>query len=121
MSDSSKAPKRSAEQMEADLARTRAELTDTVNVLSERLSPKTQIENAKQTAKATAADLNDKAMAWADTATGKAAGFAETASVKAKDVVEEAAEGDPRAIAIIGGVVAGAAALIAGAFLRRHH
>ncbi len=57
MSDSSKAPKRSAEEIEADLAHTRAELTDTVNILSERLSPKTQIENAKQTAKAAAGDL----------------------------------------------------------------
>ena len=119
MSDTTKAPKRSAEEIEADLARTRSELTDTVNLLSNRLSPKTQLDNAKQTAKATAADLNEKAMAWADTAAGKAASFAETASVKSKDVVEEAAEGDPKAIAIIGGVVAGAAAIIAAAFLRR--
>ena len=119
MSDTSKAPKRSAEEIEADLARTRAELTDTVNILSERLSPKTQIENAKQTAKAAAGDLNEKAMAFADTAAGKASEFAETASVKAKDVIEEAAEGDPKAIAIIGGAVAGAVLLVTALIRRR--
>lgn len=117
MSDSGTV-RRSAEEIEADLARTRAELTDTVNLLSERLSPKAQLEHAKQSAREAASDLNQRAAEWADTASGAAASFAETVSLKSKDLVDDATEGDPRAIAILGGLAAGVA-VIATAVWRR--
>jgi hypothetical protein len=113
------APKRSAAEIEDDLARTRDELTDTVNALSARLNPKTQLDNAKATAKATAVDLNEKAMAVADNAAGTVADLAEKASLKGKSLAEDAAAGDVKAVAIITGVVAAAASLVAAAFFRR--
>lgn len=113
------APKRTAAEIEDDLARTRDELTDTVNALSARLNPKTQLDNAKETAKATAVDLNEKAMALADNAAGTVADLAEKASLKGKSLAEDAAAGDVKAVAIITGVVATAASLVAAAFFRR--
>lgn len=77
-------PKRSAADIEADLQRTRAELTDVVNELSNRLDPKA---NAK---------------AVADKAKVKAAEFAE----KAKTVPSDAGDGDANAIGILAAAAA---------------
>ena len=85
-------PKRSAADIEADLQRTRQELTEVVNELSGRLDPKT---NAK---------------AAADKAKAKATEFAE----KAKAVPTDAGNGDANAIGILvaAAATAGLAALL---------
>ncbi|WP_054952657.1 DUF3618 domain-containing protein [Flaviflexus massiliensis] len=84
---SESAPKRSAADIEADLQRTREELTKTVNELSDRLNPKT---NAK---------------AAADQAKLKANEFV----ASARGVADDAGRGEPSAI----GILAAAAATVA--------
>ncbi|MEZ7898941.1 MAG: DUF3618 domain-containing protein [Flaviflexus sp.] len=84
---SESAPKRSAEDIEADLQRTREELTNAVNELTNRLNPKT---NAK---------------AAADQAKQKANEFA----ASARGVADDAGRGDASAI----GILAAAAATVA--------
>lgn len=90
-------PARTADQIEADLAQTRLELTGTVNELSDKLNPKTQLNVAKDQARVKVAGLQ----------------------AQAKDVGDRAAGGDPTAIAIVAGAVVAAAGLIASLILRR--
>lgn len=86
----SEAPKRSAADIEADLQRTRQELTEVVNELTTRLDPKA---NAK---------------AAADQAKVKANEFV----AKAKTVPADAQDGDASAIGIL--AAAAATAVLAG-------
>ncbi|MDO4888973.1 MAG: DUF3618 domain-containing protein [Actinomycetaceae bacterium] len=88
---------RTVDQIEAELARTRESLTDTVNELAERLSPRTLATDAK------------------DTAVEKATQFAETT----KALVEDAKGGDKRAIGIISGVAAAVVLVVALKIARR--
>lgn len=81
---SESAPKRSAADIEADLQRTRAELTDTVDELARRLDPKAN------------------ALAAADQAKNKANEFAD----KARGVADDAGKGDAASIGIIVAAVA---------------
>lgn len=90
-------PTRTAAEIEADLARTRSELTATVNELSDRLNPRTQLNAAKESARAAAADF----------------------STRAREMGDRAAGGDPTALAIVAGVIATAAGVVIGAVLRR--
>lgn len=126
----SKAPKRTAAEIEAEIAQTRTDLTETVNALTDRLSPKNQLAGAKESAIAAADKLADKAagflstageatVSFADDATEMARTLVDEVKVKAKSLADDAVEGDPKALAIISGAVAGTAALIAAAFLRR--
>ncbi|WP_182353216.1 DUF3618 domain-containing protein [Flaviflexus huanghaiensis] len=83
----SEAPKRSAADIEADLQRTRQELTDVVNELSARLDPKAN-------AAAAADEVKEKANEFI---------------AKAKAVPVDASEGDSTAIGILAATAATAA------------
>lgn len=83
--------KRSADEIQKDIERVRDEMTATVNELAARLDPKTLANDAKQTAKVKLDESKAKAQALAN----------------------DAAAGDTKSIAIIGGVALGVAAIIA--------
>lgn len=78
------------------MSATRKEMTDTVDQLVEALDPRKSIERTKEEAKFQAAELQDKA----------------------KDTLDDARDGDRRAIAIVAGVAA-AGLLIGGLLLRK--
>ncbi|ACQ81755.1 hypothetical protein Bcav_3513 [Beutenbergia cavernae DSM 12333] len=82
--DAPKPPKRSAAEIEADLQRTREDLTRTVDELAGRVDPREQVSRA--TEKATSA----------------VSGF-----------VDDVRAGQPRALAILGGIVAAVGAVVA--------
>ncbi len=105
---SSETPKRSADQIEADLARTREELAATISALAEKVNPKIQRVRAVKYTQAKAASVAESAQAAARSATGAAKGFA-----------GDVAHGKPRAIAVVAVVVGLAAAAIVRA-ARRH-
>lgn len=94
MSDDKQTPdsvkKRTPEQIEAEIARTRAQLTDTVNELSDRLDPRAQIDAAK-----------------------------EVATEKARTFADDVSRRDPKALATLGASVAAAALLIVLRWRRR--
>ncbi|MFT3943796.1 MAG: DUF3618 domain-containing protein [Ancrocorticia sp.] len=113
---------RSAEQIEIDLKRQREEIANTVNELAERLDPKNLAKEASDQAKVKVAEFTDtaktKANEFADTAKTQASSFADTAKTQAssfvdtaKKTVDEAKNGDTRALAILAG---GAIALLGG-------
>lgn len=81
--------KRSAEEIEADIARARLELTSTVEELSDRLDPRAQVD-AVRTA----------------------------ATAKAQTFAGDVKKGEPKAVAIAGGVVAFVGLMIVGAARR---
>lgn len=83
--------KRSAEEIQRDIERVRDEMTATVNELAARLDPKSLANDAKQTAKIKV----------------------DESKAKAKTLANDAAAGDTKSIAVIGGVALGIAALIA--------
>lgn len=89
--------KRTAAEIEADLQRTREELTRTVDELSSRVDPRRQVEEIRNQARAKFADAS---------AQGKS--FAE--DVKAKD---------PKALGILGAVAAVAVAVAGAVIVRR--
>ncbi len=93
---------RSSEQIESDIARTRVALTATVDELASRLDPKEITKNAATQAKV-------KATEFAGTATETAKGFAD----KAKETLDDAKEGDRRAITILAGAAAAATGIVA--------
>lgn len=83
---------RTPEQIQKDIEITRAQLTDTVDELSERVDPRIKVDQAK----AQALDMADRA------------------KVEAKRFGRKIKAGDPKALGIVGGAVALAAlALIA--------
>ncbi|MDD9207066.1 DUF3618 domain-containing protein [Georgenia sp. 10Sc9-8] len=82
--------KRTPEEIEADLARTRLELTTTVDELSERLDPRRQVEALKTEATATLNEVTDRAKAF----------------------TERVKSGDTTALGILGGSVAAVALLV---------
>lgn len=75
--------RRTPEQIEAEILRTRSQLTDTVNELSDRLDPRAQIDTAK-----------------------------EVATEKARTFADDVRRRDPKALATLGASVAAAALLI---------
>ncbi|GAA4285972.1 DUF3618 domain-containing protein [Georgenia daeguensis] len=86
------ARKRSQAEIEADLARTRLDLTNTVNELSDRLDPRAQVSAAKESARTAAKEAGDRA----------------------KEFKDEVAAGDPRSLGVLvaGLAAAGVAILI---------
>lgn len=60
------ARKRTPAEIEADLAKTRMDLTNTVNELSDRLDPRAQVDAAKESAKAAANAASARAMGFKD-------------------------------------------------------
>lgn len=97
--------KRTPQDIEADLARTRAELARSVDELSTMIDPRTQVREAKDNLKAALHRSKESA---------QHAG--EGAGAKAKSLLEDVRTGDPKAIGILGAgvaVVAAAAALLA--------
>ncbi|TRW46527.1 DUF3618 domain-containing protein [Georgenia yuyongxinii] len=82
--------KRTAEEIEADLARTRRDLTSTVNELSDKLDPRNQVEAARTAAQA-----------------------------KARTFADDVSSGQPKALAIAGGAVAFVGLLVVAAARRR--
>lgn len=85
--------KQSAAEIQAELERTRAEMTATVDELAARLDPKVHLNNAKEGALNAAANVGDGA----------------------KKLADDAGKGDLHAIGIIAGA---AVALIGGIALR---
>lgn len=83
------------EALEAQLAKMREELTGTVNELADRFTVKSLSEAAKEQAKEKLDDVKEQA----------------------EQLLGEAATGDKRAIAILGGVALGAV-LVVGRILR---
>jgi hypothetical protein len=99
---------RSREQIEADLARTRAELEGTVNELTEMLDPRRQVENVKENLRAAVARAGEAARVMIDDAT-----------VQAKNFAEDVKGGDPKSVGYLGAGVAVALAALALAARRR--
>ncbi|MEE6271726.1 DUF3618 domain-containing protein [Georgenia wangjunii] len=97
MSDDAKDAKdtRSATQIESDLARTRAELTSTVNELSEMLDPRKQVENAKNSVREAV-----------DRTSASARQTVEDLRVQAKNFLEDVKGGDPKSVGFLGAGVA---------------
>ena len=93
--------KRTPEEIEADLARTRMELADSVNELSTMLDPRVQLKEAK-------ANI-----------TASAKHSAAAAEAKARSFVDDVKSGDPKAVGILGAGLATVAALAALAARRR--
>src|SRR5659263_787204 len=85
----SKAPKRTAAEIEAEIAQTRTDLTETVNALTDRLSPKNQLAGAKESAIAAADKLADKAAGFLSTAGETTVSFADDATEMARTLVDE--------------------------------
>ncbi|WP_022917009.1 DUF3618 domain-containing protein [Ruania albidiflava] len=89
--------KRTVAEIEADLQRTREELTRTVDQLSDRVDPRRQVEEIRNQARQKFADVTAQGKSFAD-------------DVKAKD---------PKALGILGAVAAVAAAITTAAIVRR--
>lgn len=87
--------KRTAAEIEADLQRTREELTRTVDELSSRVDPRRQVEEIRKQAREKFADVSAQSKSFAD-------------DVKAKD---------PKALGILG--AAAAALAVAGIVIVR--
>lgn len=85
--------KQSAEEIQAELERTRAEMTATVDELAARLDPKVHLNNAKDGALNVVSNVGDGA----------------------KKIADDASKGDLQAIGILAGA---AVALIGGIALR---
>ncbi|MFH5821797.1 DUF3618 domain-containing protein [Georgenia sp. AZ-5] len=81
--------KRSAEEIEADIARARLELTSTVDELSDRLDPRAQLDAARS-----------------------------AATAKAQTFAGDVKKGEPKAVAIVGGALAFIGLMIVGAARR---
>ncbi len=105
---SSETPKRSADQIEADIARTREELAATISALADKVNPKIQGPRAAQRAQAAVTSATESAQAVARSATDAAKGFA-----------NDVTRGKPKAIAIVAVVVGLAAAAITLSVRRR--
>lgn len=81
---------RSAVEIESDLARTRAELTSTVNELTEMLDPRRQVENAK-----------DSLREAVDRTTASARQSVQDLGVQAKNFLEDVKGGDPKSVGVL--------------------
>lgn len=90
---------RSAEEIEADLARTREELTASVDELADKLSPKRQLAEAKENIK------------------NAAEHSADSAKHAVRGLVTEVKSGNPKVIGIIGGVAV--ATVVVAVLIRR--
>lgn len=80
-----KATTRSVEEIEAEIQRTRLAMQSTVDELTGRLDPRTQVKSVTAKAKAGVADL----------------------SKKAQDTVDDAKNGDPTALATLASIATG--------------
>jgi len=87
--------KRTPEQIEADLVRTREELASSVDELSTMLDPRVQLKEAKENISSAAKNAVDDVTA------------------KAGSVLDRVKAGDPKAIGILGAGAAAVAAVIA--------
>jgi cell division septum initiation protein DivIVA len=123
-SSASPAP-RTAEQIEADLARTREELTQTIDALTDRLDPRKQATHAAESVKAAAStatehladDVTEQAKHLAETATEQAKHLAETATGRAKHFADDVGDRKPTALVALGigaAAVVGAIAVLVG-------
>lgn len=101
-------PPRSVAEIEADLARTRLELSETLDALKERVDPRVRAEELSELAKA-------KASALADQTRARAAAAGEEAKKFADDVVAR----KPRALVVVGAAVALVAGVVVLAGRRR--
>ncbi|WP_413451941.1 DUF3618 domain-containing protein [Georgenia phoenicis] len=99
--------KRTPEQIEADLARTRQELASSVDELSTMLDPREQLKDAKSNLKAALARTRESAQH-----------AAKGAGAKAQSLLDDVKGGDPKAIGIVGAGVA-ALAVVAKLATRR--
>ncbi|MEE6281883.1 DUF3618 domain-containing protein [Georgenia sunbinii] len=93
--------KRSTQQIETDLERTREELARSVDQLSTMIDPRVQIQGAKDNLKAALDRSKDSAQH-----------AAEGAGAKARSLLEEVKQGDPKAIGTVGAGLAIVAAAV---------
>ncbi|PYF98425.1 Protein of unknown function [Georgenia satyanarayanai] len=93
--------KRTPEQIQADLARTRQELAGSVDELSSMLDPREQIKEARSSLKAAVGRTGESARH-----------AAKAAEAKAQSLLDDAKGGDPKAIGIVGAGVAALAAVL---------
>ncbi|QWW19765.1 DUF3618 domain-containing protein [Schaalia sp. 19OD2882] len=102
---------RTPQEIEAELAATREEMTRTVDALVGQLQPAYQIEQAKRA-------LADKAQTWQSAARTWLQDF----GVKVSETIDQAREGQPEAVKKVGAAAACAlvlAGLLAIRFTRR--
>ncbi|MBK5250225.1 MAG: DUF3618 domain-containing protein [Actinomycetales bacterium] len=90
--------KRTAAEIEADLLRTREELTRSVDDLSDRLDPRRQAQAVKEQAKT----------------------LADGATNRAKSFVDHVKAGDSKAVSIVGVAAAALAAIVGLSVIRRN-
>lgn len=120
---------RSADQIKADLEKTRQGLADTVNELAGRLSPKAGLESAKESVASMANDASRNVKEMTGDAAVAARGmmedskqqlavFSDDLSMHAKTFVADVKRGDTKTLALAGATVAGIAGLVALAFKR---
>lgn len=98
---------RTADEIEADLARTRAELTQTLDDLGERLNPSIQ-----------AARLADATRVKATAVSEQASATARAAAKEARTFADDVAARKPRALVIAGAGLALVAGVVAVAIRR---
>ncbi len=99
---------RTVEEIEAEIQRTRLAMQSTVDELTHRLDPRAQVEDVKEKLKTQAADFQNLAKERA-----------EQFKKLAEDTIDDARQGQPRAIATIAGIGAAAALLVGIALIRR--
>lgn len=74
------APKRSMEEIEAEIARTREEMAETLGVLADKVNPKLQAARASRRTKEVAGSLAESAKATAHTVSERARRFGKDVS-----------------------------------------
>ena len=98
---------RTPEQIQADLAATRAQMSATVDELVQTLKPSTQVRRARDRAQVKAAELWDLSLSTA-----------KRLRDRASDTVEDARSGDREALVRVGAVAAATAGVVGLCVLR---
>jgi hypothetical protein len=107
-SDATPQRQRTVPEIEADLARTRVELAETLEALKDRMDPRIRAEELAEQAKEKASDVAEQAKTLAG-----------TAATQAKRFADDVAARKPRALAVAGAVVAVLAGAVVLATRRR--
>lgn len=117
-----KQPRRTPAEIEAEIAKTRAELSQTVDELAERLDPRVIAKDAIANTKEIAADAVTHTREIAADAVSHVEGAVEQTAHAAKkysdEFVHDVKDRQPRALAILGAGVAAVAAAVVIAILR---
>ena len=101
--------KRTVEQIEDDIARTREEMTETLGVLADKVNPRLQAARAMQAAKLKAAGFADRARSAVSSVTGSAKGLGHGVTQR-----------NPTTLALVGAVAVLAVGAVVIAAKHRH-